>query len=206
MDIYELLSGITKPEKFGKNSVEFDLIGQRALATGRVHHGASKMVYVPNEGDYVYKIGFDGISADYDEEGAFYEWESLTSYVDYEAELWNNANAHGLGEIFAKSEYFDTINGFEVYCQLKCDQDGYTLSGITDEEIENTRDLYNSYMEVVTRRVFVKLINDYGMELMDKFMHFTEEEDVNDIWDSRNFGYREGKLVFFDYSGYYEEF
>lgn len=90
--------------------------------------GASKLVIIPDNKDFVIKIPFE-----YEEEcdeypysGAYNvgpEGETLEFGWDYcalEAALWEQADKLGIGHLFAKTIFIGEYNNYPIYIQEKC--------------------------------------------------------------------------------------
>lgn len=218
-------------------------------------YGASKMVIIPEDSDFVVKIPFRGqllhdrrcyhntdtfqsfvkrnqsilllddeqsdfLSNDdeYDEYDHFsilsplsgaYDYVTETDYeYDYcgvEEQLYLKAEEAGLASLFAKTEYINTINGYEIYIQQKCDCD-YRGSGRSySEEDEKSTTVVQSLREDSYSSSFalcwlIDVYNTYGEEMLINLLEF-EQEWLRDMHYG-NYGYRNGKPIILDYSGF----
>ena len=138
-----------------------------------------------------------------------YDYVTETDYeYDYcgvEEQLYKEAEAEGLAPLFAKTEFVHRINGYDIYIQEKCEEtygdSGRTYSdkdkesGKTVEELED--DHYYSEFALCW---LIDVYNTYGEEMLIKLLHF-EESWLSDIHYG-NYGYRNGKPIILDYSGF----
>lgn len=126
-------------------------------------------------------------------------------YCGVEEQLYKEAEAEGLAPLFAKTEFVHRINGYDIYIQEKCEEtygdSGRTYSdedkesGKTVEELED--DHYYSEFALCW---LIDVYNTYGEEMLINLLHF-EESWLSDIHYG-NYGYRNGKPIIFDYSGF----
>lgn len=126
-------------------------------------YGASKFVLIPNEGNFVFKIPFEGSTYesycsgdgeveeldDYFEtfSGAAVDGVYSWDYCATEEYRYKVAEENGLGFAFAKTEFFDYMGTTEhpVYVQEKCQvfskKYEYGSSHNSKEEIKKTSDI-----------------------------------------------------------------
>lgn len=150
-----------------------------------IFYGASKLVFVDEDIDYVAKIPFCGLRDYCDLEVGNYNEISFRypTYSHYFAECWR------AGTI--------TIEGVELplYIMEKAEVDEFKVYEMSDNyRIENggsdTSDL-----------VLDCLAFTYGNEVYD-IMNIIDEMHINDL-HSGNVGFKNDMPVFIDYSGYY---
>jgi len=168
--------------------------------------GASKIVIIDEESDWVTKISFD-CSAEMDED----------MEVDYcKRELYNYEKAceEGLDKYFAEIYKVGEVEGIEVYLQEKVRVD----EGVEDEVNELFRqyvyagdeDYYDEIEDEDERNCALddgvcdmdageKIDAIFGFN--EKLITFVENYDINDL-HAGNYGYRGGELVIIDFSGY----
>lgn len=212
-------------------------------------YGASKMVIIPEDSDFVVKIPFRGQllsdrrcyhntgtfqsfikrnqsvlllddeqSNEYDEYDYFsilsplsgaYDYVTGTDYeYDYcgvEEQLYLKAEEVGLAPLFAKTEYINIINGYEIYIQQKCDCDYHSSSRTYSEEDEKSTTVVQSLKEGHYSSSFalcwlIDVYNAYGEEMLINLLEF-EQEWLQDMHYG-NYGYRNGKPIILDYSGF----
>lgn len=168
-----------------------------------VCYGVSKGVLVPTEGDFVFKMSFDG-----DDCGELFYYD----YCNVESKNYKEAVREGVERFFAITRYFDTFKTDDgvripVYIQEKVTPfiDACSM-GVSNEEYSYYESKAKSYTG--TERLPLKWINDfiecYSEEEFDKLGKFLDVHDINDL-HSGNVGYDENKYpVIFDFSGYHD--
>lgn len=168
--------------------------------------GASKLVIVDEESDWVIKLSFDcSIDAD----------EGIES--DYcKRELYNYKMAceEGIDKFFAEICMVGEVDGIEVYLQERLKVD----DGVEDDVDQIFRDYvysldesYYDNIEDEDERSAILTDDVYDMDegerieaifgFEEKLITFIENNDINDL-HSGNFGYRGADLVIMDYSGW----
>lgn len=168
--------------------------------------GASKLVIVDEESDWVIKLSFD-CSVDVDE-------GMESDYCKRELYNYEKACEEGVEKFFAEICMVGEVDGIEVYLQEKLKVDDgvekdvdqifrdyvYSLDesyydDIEDEDERNailTDDVYEMDEEERIEAIF-------GFD--ERLITFIENNDINDL-HSGNFGYRGADLVIMDYSGW----
>ncbi len=168
--------------------------------------GASKIVIIDEESDWVTKISFD-CSAELDDD----------MELDYcKRELYNYKAAceKGLDKFFAEIHKVGEVNGIDVYLQEKVRVD----EGVEEEVDEIFRqyvyagdeNYYDEFEDEDERRAILedgvsdmdageKIEAIFGFN--EELINFVEDYDINDL-HSGNYGYRGGELVIIDFSGY----
>lgn len=169
-----------------------------------VLYGVSKGVLVPVEGDFVFKMSFDG-----DDCGELFYYD----YCNVELKNYEAAVREGVEKFFAITRYFDTFKTNDgvripVYIQEKITPFAYATCsiGVSNEEYTYYENKARSYTG--TERLPLRWINDfiecYSEAEFDKLGKFLDAHDINDL-HSGNVGYDENEYpVIFDFSGYHD--
>lgn len=178
-------------------------------------HGATKIVLIlPNE-DFVIKIPFNG---DYDYHNKFYNFcgaysifeeeysEDKWDYCNREKEIYLFAASNNFQYLFAKTELIGYVQGYPIYTQTK--------AKIYKEDIKKK----NYYQKLASTKKkcreincpcfcegwLVDVIDYYGEKEFEKIMLFLQDNELDgDLHDS-NLGYIDGKPVLVDYSDYFD--
>lgn len=182
-----------------------------------VRAGASKVVLIPIEEQFVIKIpyyGDYGYDDDYDcvcpYTGAYnsvleekgYSMES-NNYCELEADLYTEAVKYGCAQFFVPVLFFDTIGDIPIYIQYKATSD-------FEKSINNSAD--NTYIyasitnsDVLDPQIGSRLIDFYSAYEIEKFLSFIKTYCINDIDNYRNGGYsiEASRYVIWDFSGFY---
>lgn len=168
--------------------------------------GASKIVIIADELDWVIKLSFDCSEAV--DEGMELD------YCKRELYNYNMACEKGVEKFFAEIYMVGEVDGIEVYLQEKlvagdgveedvdqifCDyvyaSDESYFDDIEDEDERRSIIMEDTYEMGVGERI--EAIFGFNEELIN----FIETNDINDL-HSGNFGYRGSELVIMDYSGW----
>ena len=200
------------------------------------HYGASKYVLVDNSLSYVIKIPFDGywetayIEKNYkndDEEDTdgeediefiFTNFDNAcndsyaddkiysNNYCETERRFFKVMNEIGFGVFFAETQYFDTINGKNIYLQEKVIPYPRLEKGASSPLAVKLSE--TPHISVCSDWI-EKAIQYYGEELTKSFINFlSTDDDIGQIIAAdlhyENYGYREdGSPCILDYSGFY---
>ena len=163
-----------------------------------VRNGATKIVLVPNDWNYVIKIPYIGDET-YDDFIAFHEGD----YCAQEAYYYSDAEICGCAQFFVPMVHLITVNGVPVYIQSK-------ISAIRTAEPSgldtfNYASIRNS--EYLDPDVGGRLIKYYTSKEIEIFLAFIKKHRINDLESFRNGEYVQsfGRYVFWDYSGYHEK-
>ena len=199
-------------------------------------YGASKYVLIDNNLSYVIKIPFDGYWEtayveenyeddednedidDIDVESVFINFNNAcrdsyadnmfyaNNYCETERRLFQVMNESGLGVFFAETQYFDTINGKNIYLQEKVTSYVNSESGASSPLAKK---LSKNFHITLQPDWIEKAIQYYGEELTKAFIDFLSTDDdigaiITDDLHDENYGYREdGSPCILDYSGFY---
>lgn len=176
--------------------------------------GASKLVIIPYDADYVIKIPYNGqyrrstkmfeqfLSANGTDN---YFWD----YCLTETLVWKLAKIEHIHKAFAKERMIGMINGHPIYIQQRVEIFSDLDECYADDEIkrEKTKDycekkgLVTFYEEVLNWQA--DALEYYGPKQFDKIMSFIKRNSIGDFHNS-NLGYFGTKPVFVDYSDFNE--
>ena len=176
--------------------------------------GASKLVLIPLEGDYVYKIPLS-----YSEEGVLFEELNEDGYHDFcevEVDRCLEIKHAGFGDFIAKEEYVDFINGLSIYKMEKAvpfDETRKYLSNSSAGLSNNYDSIYkrlnsSSYSESVANVISIPiewmniLVERQGLLRTTDFFNYLIENGWDDDLHSGNIGFINNNPVLIDYSGY----
>ena len=154
-----------------------------------ISNGASKVVIVINDYDYVIKIPFKG-------------YENL---CEAEADIYWRAVARGFEENFAPCFYVCSYKELPLYAMIKCDcGEDYEdiMSRISHQYI--TDDMFDAdeAWECYEDEGCLSIFEDrYEDEKRYKWCRFIHSNHISDIHGG-NVGFLNGKLVMVDYSGF----
>ena len=223
-NIKRLFNTVKIPNEFGGNSENEDyywvfewldeniipqLEGQYEIA-----HGVSKIVLVPNEGDYVIKIPFNGCyetiwDEEEDEEVESEEiWREFYNapencgwdYCAAEVEVYERAVELGVECFFAKTEFLCfTNNWYPIYIQEKVKTRYAFAKELIQPSEKSLKDYDEKYKKgfgdcgVLRDNNWVALsIDKYGIEIVKKFVDFLHYDMpfINCDMHSENYGFR----------------
>lgn len=175
-----------------------------------VRYGASKGVFIFTEEDYVIKVPFLE-RVDYDD-----DMIEMPNFCEIEYDNFKAACAEGLDWFFTETRPLFEFKGVTFYVseQAECNEDeldsnhwqlGYDYYCKSNhlEENDESRDEYNDeYWDMNSDERMLDLVElTYGSAIADTIFAFFRRQDINDT-HCGNFGYRCGKLVIVDYSGF----
>ena len=172
--------------------------------------GATKLVIIPIERDYVIKIPFSGFYGDDDE---YYSFEE-EDYCSLETEIYEEAAANGFGDLFLPIKQVVMIAGYPIYVQPQAEtldvddreQKRYSSKDSRDIVINEYRD---GNLAMMMGRKFPLSWVASCLDVLEKYERLVEFFDYlekNCIWDLHfnNIGYVEEHAVIIDYGGYNE--
>lgn len=182
-------------------------------------HGASKLVLLFPNLDFVIKIPFKGEYNgcwDEEEEGEPEpdDYEDFCSFCgasgseswDYclaETENYDSAIEYEVQNCFAKTEKVATIHGYPIYKQERVDKVfDFSTSTHSEEDSKKIQDFCatNCY-SCFNVDWLCDALAFFGQKVFDKLMEFISFMEINDL-HSGNLGYVAGRPVIFDYSGW----
>lgn len=161
----------------------------------KVANGHTKIVLIAEKGDYVIKF-----------------WRRDTVRYDYctrEAKIYQKAVKWGLQELFAPTIKVGYIEkGVPYYQQPRIETFGFTLKG-------NTEVAYHPTVKKKLRHIisemeyyscdsdwFAYVLKSYGEVTLIKLIRFLKENKINDL-RNENVGFKDGKPIIVDYSGFH---
>lgn len=172
-------------------------------------YGATKLVIIPENNDYVIKIPFNAEYDEYDKE--YHEYSQ--NYCETEISLYNKILFETnplFAQFFLPLTPVKEFKDWEVYIQPKCQAYNNTA------EVEKNK----SYSKGSMEKVKSKKLNQYialpvdwlaavtevlkDVRLVKEFINVLEEYDITYDLHQGNFGYCNGKPVIFDYGGFYD--
>lgn len=178
--------------------------------------GASKYVIIPDDGDEVIKIPFNGqkdgfYEGEYEEDYIFFPFECAGvdngwDYCQREVVIADAAEEEELEQCFAITRRIGFVNGYPIYAQEKA-------------EVWSAAHNYNEYSEEKKSTTFEKckrlgvgcfnscwlsdFLDYFGEDIFQKFMKFIDKQSIDDL-HSDNIGYIGNRPVLIDYSGYWD--
>ena len=175
--------------------------------------GASKLVLIPLEGDYVYKIPLS-----YSGDGILFEELNEDGYHDFcevEVDRCLEIKHAGFGDFIAEEEYVDFINGLSIYKMEKAvpfDKIRKYLSN-SSAGLSNSYDLIykrlnsSSYSDTANvTSIPIEwmniLVERQGLLRTIDFFNYLIENGWDDDLYSGNIGFINNNPVLIDYSGY----
>ena len=160
-----------------------------------VRAGATKMVFIPKEGDYVYKVSTK-------------RCEYFEDACAQEAENYQLAKEYGLEQFFISTYYWGSYLGYDIYRQKKIAANGdkintkeYRTSGSYYMDEHEGKHLWHYFDESSLGAI----IGYYGVDIAEKLISFVIEYDINDLTSYNCTIDDNGEVKFFDYAGYGED-
>lgn len=192
-----------------------------------VDSGASKVVLVFTNSDYVVKIPFKGDCDNYDCENscdrdcscsqcsrrnAVENCDEFTSarigeneygwdYCAAEQFFYEKAVVAGVEEFFIKTIFIGEFDGHPIYLQEKVEVYGYNSQTKSSEQSKEIFIKKFRYSEIQNEDFGGLLIEYYGEDRVNQLVEFLSEVGISDLHSS-NVGIRANRPVLFDYSGY----
>ena len=209
----------------GKNYDFMATMGEDFCKSFSYEHGASKFVLIPIEkSDFVIKIPYTGYywenededdsnsenyyqigTEEYEEYYGANEGERPWDYCATEALRYKIAKENGFEQYFAKTELLGYVNNYPIYIQERC----IPLSNCrkdhrySKKERSITSDLCGKYYNI-NEDWLTDFRLYYGNEKLIEFIHFIENNEWDDDLRSENIGYKNGRPILIDYSGFFE--
>ena len=150
--------------------------------------GATKAVIIDDSNkDFVIKIPFSGLEED---------------YCEKEVEHYEAAQEYNVPGLFAAIEYIEEWRGAPIYLQEYIRGIGAEAEFKTLDSIESSRNSDYYYGED-DEAIYDAIEIQYSLETFDNFRSLVDDYGINDFHFG-NVGYRDGRIVFVDYSGYFE--
>ena len=173
--------------------------------------GATKLVIMPEQREYVIKIPFNG----YYDEGHFYHFEGAESdycdnYCEAENRLYMEATVDGFEELFLPNEYVCDVDCYPIYVQPKAE----VLNKSESQEKYSSKESKEKILQRIKEdRFFTNLPASWlascldvlgSMEEVNKFLKFLDMTGISADLHYGNLGYYHGHAVIIDYGGYDE--
>ena len=177
-------------------------------------YGATKLVIILPDCDFVIKIPFSGSYQDFYRtdgyEGEYVEFENADfetcewDYCKTEVNHYILAKNAGFEKYFAKTECIGTINNYPIYIQQKAEIFSETkdLNSYSEEKKSSTREKCDKEDLWCFNECWLSDLLDYcGDRIFSLFMSFLKDNEFDDLHSS-NIGYINGVPVLVDYSGF----
>ena len=175
----------------------------------RCAYGATKLVIIMEEEDFVFKIPFNSEWDSWKGDYIFFCGAPATSTWDYceaEEERYDMAKEYGFANYLAKTEIiYNTKNGIRIYIQPKCTtRNRHKTTSKRNYKVFSK--WYKGSLPIDDTKWLNTFIDYYGAYKLKQFLQFLENEDWDDDLSHDNIGYtKEGKPVLIDYSSYMEQ-
>ena len=156
------------------------------------NYGASKLVFFLD--NCVLKVPFVGWFY-----GTGYDYYEVENYCVKEVSLYKRAKQEGVDKFFLKSRMITP----EIELQEKADGTYLKMPDVKgkEESIKSSFSVYaNSQLPIFTRAI---LQMNYSQSDLNKFCAFIEKYSVNDL-SIHNMCIKDNRVVFMDYSGFYD--
>lgn len=180
--------------------------------------GASKLVIILSNCDFVIKIPFSGSYQEiyqgetdsYEEEYIDFENASFEDcewdYCKVETDRYALAEEIGIEKYFAKTECIGMINNYPIYIQQKAEifAEVKDLNSYSEEKKSSTREKCDKEDLWCFNDCWLSDLLDYcGDRIFSLFMSFLKNNEIDDLHSS-NIGYIDKVPVLVDYSGFNE--
>ena len=189
--------------------------------------GATKLVIIPQKGDFVIKIPFEGQEVElwpideetgeenYDAEPEWgidrFMYAQNDTHWDYcltEVERYSLAREFGFERFFLETFCIGYVKGHPIYVQEKIEEIGPVSdsrkSKTSSKEAKEKAHECGYYPDVhFDWLAAVVDILDEDQALAD-FLQFLDENDIDNDLHSGNIGYKNGFPVLMDYAGFYD--
>ena len=193
-----------------------------------VDSGASKVVLIFTNSDYVVKIPFKGDFCEYDDydydcdrdcscsqcsrESVVGDCDEFTGarigeseyswdYCAAEQFFYEKAVVAGVEEFFIKTISIGEFDGHPIYLQEKVEVHSYNSQTKSSEQSKEIFMKKFRYSEIQDEDFGGLLIEYYGEDRVNQLVEFLSEVGISDLHSS-NVGIRANRPVLFDYSGY----
>lgn len=192
-------------------------IDRRKVPSFDFESGASKLVIIPDDRDYVIKIPFNGgYQWDWDNDRYFFEPFNGADddgdgndYCAAEMKLYDRAVEEGYAEFFVAVEYAGDINGYPIYtqkrvkdfCKYISDEEQKSYSSATSRTSLNSTHIGRLpyYWAAACLTVF-----EEDLQKFNAFIDFLRRTDIIKDLHTGNLGFLNNKPVIVDYGGWYD--
>lgn len=173
--------------------------------------GATKLVIIPTDLDYVIKIPYN-LATHF---GEYFDFNGLPqgfdNYCEYELHLYEVAHDAGWGNLFLPTEYIGNFAGIPIYIQAKAEDYINTYHDYATEDskkaIMNKRKENRNFIPLSLPFDWVACCYDvlHSFDKLRQFFCFLENEKISRDLHRANIGFYKNKPVIIDYGGYFEE-
>lgn len=184
------------------------------MGTVQINAGATRMVFIPEQYDFVIKVNFDGTETynynndevDGDDEFVFRPYQF--DYNDEEMNRIRVATEAGFGSLFLEMELVATVHNRDFYLQRKATHIGFssliTVSADSRKKSESMKNTPEDHCHVLWRARVIEL---YGESFWKNLVKWDEVEVIRlfDDMHGGNYGYCGDRPVFVDVGGFYEQ-
>lgn len=168
-------------------------------------YGASKFVIFLNEREVV-KIPFNGCYYNDDEEDSVFDYYNNTDYCSIEERIYEDAVSARIEMFFAGTHYAgQTKSGKAVYISERVYPYNSEQRDNSPKPSADSLKKAESFDCSLSYDWLARAIEYYGEKLVQAFVQFIKDEEINDLHNG-NIGVRaDGAPVLLDYSGFMEE-
>ena len=168
--------------------------------------GATKLVIIPRNKDYVIKIPFQG----YYKNDCFYNFIGADSefkwdYCNVEVERYENIYSTSFKDCFAETIFIGYANNYPIYLQEKC-----TPFNGSYNKTKEKRKKMNSFLRKIDCYYelnpdwCIDLLKYYGPKRFKEFLILIKKFKWVDDLTYDNVGYKNGYPIIIDFSGFRE--
>ena len=216
----QLFNDVLIPKQFTEDDADsfyYNLPDKTKIFFNHYMYGASKIVLIPTEADFVVKIPFngsyyDGLNNENDNEddlvfeefldaGAVSEWD----YCAEEEYRYNIAKELNFHEFFAQTKFLFEINDYPIYIQEKCE----VFSQLDDNSVSHSIEENNktsSLVSNINEWLDINWLTDcriyYGDEKFQSFCQYISNDTQWGDLRGDNIGYLNKRPVLIDYSNF----
>ena len=168
--------------------------------------GATKLVIMPRNKDYVIKIPFQGYYEDcfcnFIGANSELEWD----YCNVEVERYENIYSTPFKDCFAETIFIGYVNNYPIYLQEKC-----TPFNNSYNKTKEKRELMDSFLHKINcwydlnSDWCIDLLKYYGPKKFKEFLTLIKKLKWDDDLTYDNVGYKNGHPIIIDFSGFREQ-
>jgi len=172
--------------------------------------GASKLVIVPENKDYVIKIPFNAMYDNFLCEYYDYSQNYCTTEMYLYYKIANEENPI-FAQFFLPLTYIEEFENWEIYIQPKCqiynnldeNERSRSYSKNSFDKIKANKNVsYSTTLPLDWLAAVTEVLGD--IDLVVEFINMLEKYDINQDLHSGNIGYYNGKPIILDYAGFYD--
>lgn len=208
------------------NSDITDSIAEKFPLGYQVKCGASKLVIIPPNSDYIIKIPFTFSIDSSSDVGSSSYWSSSCApggepfdcayypiekefgwnYCKVEEELYFLSTQEKVNDFFAETVYLGNIYDFPIYVQEKCNiiyGETHFAPEHSKEERQRTTEKINEWgsFKNISLDFTIDMIQHYGEIKVKQLFNFIKKYEISDL-HRNNYGYCGDRPVLIDYSGF----